>query len=163
MTQACSRLVGVTGHRTLSDLTRQLVFDAVKDELRSIPRPMVVTSLAAGADQLGARAALEIGARLSVVVPARNYINSFSADADASNYQRLLSQAAEVRHMPYEEPSDEAYLAAGQEVVDLTETLLAIWDGQPARGLGGTADVVRYARSVGKRVVVIWPLGSARS
>jgi hypothetical protein len=67
---------------------------------------MVVTSLAAGADQLGARAALEIGARLSVVVPARNYINSFSADADASNYQRLLSQAAEVRHMPYEEPSD---------------------------------------------------------
>lgn len=64
--------------------------------------------------------------------------------------------------MPYEEPSDEAYLAAGQEVVDLTDTLLAIWDGQPARGLGGTADVVRYARSVGKRVVVIWPLGSAR-
>jgi hypothetical protein len=163
MTQARGRLIGVTGHRTLSDLTRQLVFDAVKNELRSIPRPMVVTSLAAGADQLSASAALEVGARLSVIVPARNYISSFSADVDASNYQMLLSQAAEVKHMPYEEPSEEAYLAAGQEVVDLTDTLFAIWDGLPARGLGGTADVVRYARSVGRRVVVIWPRGSARS
>lgn len=65
--------------------------------------------------------------------------------------------------MPYEEPSDDAYLAAGQEVVDLTDTILAVWDGQPARGVGGTADVVRYARSTGRRVVVIWPPGAARS
>ena len=105
-------LIGVTGHRTLSDITCQLVFDAVKNELRSIRRPTVVTSLAAGADQLCAEAALEIGGHLSVIIPARNYVSSFASDIDLEKY--------------------------------------------------GTADVVQYARSVGRRVVVIWPRGSAR-
>lgn len=163
MTQAHHRLIGITGHRTLSDRTSRLVFDAVKHELRNIQRPMLVTSLAPGADQLGARAALEIGGYLSVVVPARNYVSSFPAQADVRNYQELLAQATEIKQMPFEEPSEEAYLAAGHEVVELTDTLLAIWDGEPAAGLGGTADVVRYARSVGRKVIVIWPQGSARA
>ena len=29
-------------------------------------------------------------------------------------------------------------------VVDLTDIVLAVWDGQPAKGKGGTADVVAY-------------------
>lgn len=163
MTHARYRRIGVTGHRTLSDRTCQLVFEAVKNELSGITRPMVVTSLAPGADQLSARAALEIGGYLSVVVPARNYVSSFPAASDVRSYQELLSKAAEIKQMPYEEPSDEAYWAAGREVVERADTLLAIWDGQPAAGLGGTGDVVRYARSVGRKVIVIWPLGSARS
>lgn len=162
MTPKAHRLIGVTGHRTLSAITRQLVFDAAKNELRSIRRPTLVTSLAAGADQLCARAALETGGCLSVIIPARNYVSSFASDVDVEKYHELLSQAVRVTQLPYENPSDEAYWAAGREVVDLTDSLLAVWDGKPAAGLGGTADVVNYARSVGRRVVVIWPKGAAR-
>jgi hypothetical protein len=35
--------------------------------------------------------------------------------------------------------------------------LVAIWDGKPARGLGGTGDVVRYAQEKGTAVSIVWP------
>ena len=34
----------------------------------------------------------------------------------------------------------------GRAVVDCSSVLVAVWDGQPSRGLSGTADVVAYAR-----------------
>jgi hypothetical protein len=40
---------------------------------------------------------------------------------------------------------------AGRVVVDRSSVLVAAWDGQPSRGLGGTADVVAYARERGSR------------
>ncbi|MGW5646007.1 hypothetical protein ACWEV3_27990 [Saccharopolyspora sp. NPDC003752] len=40
--------------------------------------------------------------------------------------------------------------------------MLAVWDGQPARGFGGTADVVDSARKRGVDVTVIWPDGARR-
>ena len=51
---------------------------------------------------------------------------------------------------------------AGKVVVDRSSVLLAVWDGQPSRGLGGTADVVAYARQRGVPVTVIWPEGASR-
>ncbi len=33
----------------------------------------------------------------------------------------------------------------GLVVVERCDLLLAIWDGHPAHGLGGTADIVAYA------------------
>lgn len=65
--------------------------------------------------------------------------------------------------MPFDEPSEKAYWSAGQEIVNQADRLLAVWDGQPAAGLGGTADVVRYARAQGKLVTIIWPEGARRS
>jgi hypothetical protein len=46
--------------------------------------------------------------------------------------------------------------------VDRSDVLLAVWDGQPARGPGGTGDVVAYARARGTPVEVVWPAGAAR-
>ncbi|GAB2826863.1 hypothetical protein GCM10027073_64840 [Streptomyces chlorus] len=40
--------------------------------------------------------------------------------------------------------------------------LLAVWDGKPARGFGGTADVVSYAERSGTPVRVLWPEGATR-
>ncbi len=42
-------------------------------------------------------------------------------------------------------------------VVDAVDLLIAIWNGKPARGLGGTADVVSYALNLSKRVLHINP------
>jgi hypothetical protein len=163
MTSTPEQIIGITGHRTLAAATRKLVTDAVRDELAGLRDLVVVTSLAAGADQICAEVALEAGGRLVVVVPAQRYEESFSNEIDLTNFTRLLSQAAEIISMPFEEPCEEAYWAAGREVVDRANWLLAVWDGEPARGLGGTADVVAYARSVGKRAAVIWPEGAARA
>jgi hypothetical protein len=55
------------------------------------------------------------------------------------------------------------YSTTGSEIlVGLVDEVIAIWDGQPARGYGGTADVVRYAENVGVAVRVVWPEGAVR-
>jgi hypothetical protein len=64
--------------------------------------------------------------------------------------------------LEFDEPTEEAFWAAGQRVVEESEQLIAVWDGRPAGGLGGTADVVAYAQKLGKNVLVIWPTGARR-
>jgi hypothetical protein len=53
-------------------------------------------------------------------------------------------------------------MAASKLMVDEADELYAVWDGQPARSYGGTADVVAYAREHGIPVRVIWPAGAQR-
>jgi hypothetical protein len=73
-----------------------------------------------------------------------------------------LEAAHSVTRLDYAEPTEEAFLAAGKSVVDNCQVLIAVWDGKPARGLGGTADIVRYARDTGKAVSIVWPDGIDR-
>ena len=47
-------------------------------------------------------------------------------------------------------------------MLDQAERTFAVWDGKPARGYGGTADVVAEARDRGTPVTVIWPEGATR-
>lgn len=56
---------------------------------------------------------------------------------------------------PFVESTEQAHLAAGQAVVDRSERLVTVWDGKPARGIGGTADIVSYARQKGVSVAVL--------
>jgi hypothetical protein len=52
----------------------------------------------------------------------------------------------------------ESYFAAGKKVVDATDLLVAVWDGKPAKGLGGTADIVKYARQELKPIIHVDPI-----
>jgi hypothetical protein len=48
-----------------------------------------------------------------------------------------------------------AYEASGRAVVEGCEVLLALWDGAPSRGRGGTAEIVAFARERGREAVVV--------
>jgi hypothetical protein len=155
--------LGVTGHQTIPLDAREGLVSAVQDILRDADSPLrAFTSLAAGADQLVATELLRAGGRLHVIVPSRNYEQTFAAGEDLAGFRSLLDAAHAVTRLDYAEPSEEAFLAAGKSVVDNCDVLLAVWDGKPARGLGGTADVVRYARDTGKAVSIVWPDGIDR-
>jgi hypothetical protein len=155
--------LGVTGHQVIPAGAREMVVGAIRDILSEADFPLSArTSLAAGADQLFAIELLRNGGRLHVIVPSRNYEHTFSTDADLALYRSLLEAADTVTRLAFEEPSEAAFLAAGKAVVDNSEMLVAVWDGKPARGLGGTADVVRYARETGKAVIIAWPDGVGR-
>lgn len=132
------------------------------DLLSHEPNLIGVSSLAAGADQLFAQVVLEIGGVIDVVVPAQRYRATFSRAEDLALYETLLAQAREIVTLPFDEPSEEAFAAAGRHVVNASDCLVAVWDGQPARGLGGTADVVDFANRRGLPVVVIWSPGLNR-
>jgi hypothetical protein len=154
--------IGVTGHRGLPPRTQELIATALRKELEPhAGRELVgVSCLAGGPDQLFARTVLDLGGSLEVVVPAEQYRDGLDPD-EQRGYDELLAKAKHVERLPFVESTEQAH-PAGQAVVDRSERLVAVWDGKPARGIGGTADIVSYARQKGVPVAVLWPDGATR-
>jgi len=154
--------VGVTGHQGLTPNTEKLVADAMDRQLRDVQELVGITSLAEGADQIFAERVLAAGGQLTVILPAARYALTFPQGPARQHYEDILSRAERVIHLPFDEPAEEVYWAAGKEVVDRCDLLLAVWNGKASGGLGGTADVVAYARKKGRPAIVIWPPNAAR-
>jgi hypothetical protein len=154
--------IGITGHRDLSERTHVLIAATLATELATFRPLFGISSLAEGADQLFAEQVLKAGGALTAVIPSADYGQSFETSAGKMTYRRLRDQAADVIRLPFPSPSDDAFWAAGQRVVKLADVLLAVWDGSPSAGMGGTADVVAYAGRRGVRTTVLWPPGSRR-
>jgi hypothetical protein len=153
---------GITGHQVLPP---RIVDRAVQHWSRVFPsagRLHGVSCLADGADQLFATQVLAAGGTLEAVLPCEDYASSLTAEGSRSRFEELRRSAATVVTMPYPKPGELAFLAAGQALVDRVDHLFAVWDGLPARGIGGTADVVTYARSRGCPVTVLWVEGVHR-
>jgi hypothetical protein len=155
--------IAVTGHRGLPEPTARLVDAALRAELarRANGGLVGITSLADGADQLFARAVLDAGGALEVIVPAERYRAGLPPEC-WPEYDALLARAATVMQLGHVESDSEAHMDASEEMLKRADVLFAVWDGQPARGYGGTADVVAEARREGLPVVVLWPEGAAR-
>ena len=138
--------IGITGHRHLENYTAwPWVEEAMGRELDALPPPLVaVTSLAVGADQLLASLVVERGGQIEAILPFRDYQRTFEPEELAS-YQGLLA-IARLETLAVPGSDEDAYLAAGESVARRSDLLFAVWDGSPARGKGGTADVVAYAR-----------------
>lgn len=154
--------IAVSGHRGLPMATTQLVTQAVRKALGDTgARVTGLSCLADGADQIFARAVLEAGGEIEAVVPALEYRYGLPADALAE-YDYLLARAATVHQMPFTKSTSESHMTASEFMISHAAELWAVWDGKVARGYGGTADVVAYARDNGVRVRVIWPEGAQR-
>jgi hypothetical protein len=155
--------IGFTGHQGLTSSTRRDVAAAISGLVTQSTEPLVgLTSLAEGSDQIFAFSILAAGGQLHVVIPCQGYEQTFATGDVRNTYTALLSLATAVTALPHAEPSEDAYLAAGQHIVERCDTLIAVWDGRPAVGKGGTGDIVDYARN---RIVdyrVIWPQGARR-
>ncbi|MEM9496204.1 MAG: hypothetical protein AAGA09_09385 [Pseudomonadota bacterium] len=173
--------IGVTGHRAArigadahARLDAQIgaVLDALfagahdaaltlKDLYREEePRLSVVSALADGADMMVAERALEKGWRLFAPLPfSPNLYERDFAPADKPRWRTVLKQAESVLALDgrRETPADEtaSYAGAGDVLVGQSDILIAIWDGAPARGPGGTAAVKDASLAAGKPVVWI--------
>lgn len=150
--------VGITGHQRLDEPELwSWVADAMRHELAAVAPPIVaVTSLAIGADQLLARLVLEQQGVIHAVVPFADIERSFSS-ADVGAYRELIEHAT-VEVLETAGTDEDAYLAAGCRVVGLSDIVFAVWNGLPARGKGGTADVVAYALREGVPLIHFDPL-----
>ncbi len=156
------KVVGFSGHQEISAKTREMVRAALIKTLSKWGKTLAITSLAAGSDQIFAECALATGGQLMVIIPCQGYERTFSDPIDLAAYRRLLESSKDRVQLPFQEPSEEAYWAAGKRIVDTADTLVAVWDGRPAGGLGGTADVVNYAEKQNKEVLRVWPPGASR-
>jgi len=156
-------VVGVTSHRNLAASEIEPIRQKVRDFFALLKRdfpelPLVVLSaLAEGGDQLVAREALAVGARLIAPLPLEP--ESYAEDFDGAGHAAFaeLCERAELVQLPLVDGNtpanvaarggarDRQYAQAGVFVASHSHILLTLWDGRESELLGGTAQVVRYA------------------
>lgn len=173
--------VGVTGHRNarlhpdqrarietqinlVLDKVRAAVFSAKEKFSREYadkaPLLYFVSALADGADTLAAKLALKKDWLLLGPLPFNRdaYAQDFSA-SDKDEFEALLASAyaiAELDGQRHTRPlEDDAYQQAGVVTTEQSDFIIAVWDGEEARGVGGTAMIKEAALSAGKPVVWI--------
>jgi hypothetical protein len=169
--------IGVLGHRDIRPDHPGLT-QAIDDTLDAICRTQadiqahvkstsvglaVISSLAEGADRILARAVLaRKGTRLEVVLPfdREDYYDDFGSPESRDDFDDLMDKVT-VDVIGPAESRDHAYEAAGHAMVDRSDIIVAMWDGEPARGRGGTADTYAYAMKCKKPVFWIRVNGDA--
>lgn len=152
--------LAITGHRGLPEQTAVLVDRELRD-LAAATDLTGLSCLADGADQLFARAVVDTGGTLEVIVPAERYRDGLPVEAHAA-YDELFAHASVVHRMGFIDSTSESHMAASRHMIDHADALVAVWDGKPARGHGGTGDIVAYAQQTDTPVTVVWPQGATR-
>ena len=149
---------GITGHQNLGPSEN---IDRVVAAMNSLVEQCGVTegftSLARGADQLYAKILCQRSVPYTVVIPCANYASLFTSTFDRNCFEELLEAASQTITLPFPEPSELAFYGAGKKIVEMSEMIIAAWDGKPAKGLGGTGDIVEYALKKGRKVMHIYP------
>jgi hypothetical protein len=158
--------VGVLGHRKLHK--REKLRAGIRAALLRVHetwrgRPLlIVSSLAEGADRLvvevGREEPFRAGLEALLPLPPDEFRRDFPDGRPSDEFDRLLRIARKVRVAQASEDLDpaspgareRAYAAAGSELVARSDVVLAVWDGAPARGPGGTAESVELARRSGR-------------
>ncbi len=148
-------VVGLGGHRDLRDqdvpaLEARLgeVLDGLRRRVPHTPVTLL-SSLAEGADRLGARVALARGCRLvaPLPLPREDYEADFATAASRAEFAALLGRADGWLVVPGDPAGDREhhYARAAVWIVERSQLVVALWDGQAARGAAGTGALVRFA------------------
>ena len=156
-------VLGVTGHRKLTgDL--DTLKGAIAGEFRKLAGRyaaspfLLLSGLAEGADQIVADLALEILPECALIavlpMPPKAFETDFSDEIARAKFDALLARAEAVVEIETEgdawrqpgEQRDLLYARVGALIAEHAQILIAVWDGQPGRGMGGTRDVVDWFR-----------------
>ena len=154
-------VVGFSGHRQLTNVPG--VTTAIRDALVSLRQAapgewIALSSAAAGADLLFIHSArdLNMGWEASLPLPLIDFERDFPPQ-EWPQVKALIDQAEHLEVSTESGSREDSYLAGGLDIVNRCDVLLVVWDGQPARGKGGTADVVAYARAKGRPLLILNP------
>lgn len=144
-------VISIIGHR---DLLPEH-YDTVKNHIAAIlqnikelyPNSLIkfMSPLAEGSDQIGAQVALETGGKLIVPLPMeeKNYLENFDKNSKQI-FDNLLLQADECFILRCDEclSKEDYYLNAGKYLIQNSNILLVIWDGQYSDKIGGTGYIM---------------------
>lgn len=168
-------IVGISGHRDLrSDRIaayRQPIEAILQDVSRRYGRENVkmLSPLADGADRVAAYAAKECGVGLKVLLPMPQSLYEEDFDEESRReFARWVCVAESVESVALAEGNnleniahygphrDRQYRAVGTEVVDRSDLMIFLFDGNTTnRAVGGTGDILQYAVQQGKPYKII--------
>jgi hypothetical protein len=151
--------IGFTGHRKVPDeaKSRQVICDFLARQMEShIGIVYGISSAASGGDQLFAESCLELNIPLRILLPRP--AEQFRTDFDDTSWQRtlrIMENAISIEVTGRHESRNEQYYDCGIQTVAESQLLVALWDGQPSRGKGGTQEMVSYSRKTGHPIAWI--------
>ena len=140
----------------------------------------VLTPLAEGADRLIAETIIEYNSQSSIeiVMPLTlyDYKKTFK-NPDDTRFIKLFNKAISVKQLRNKNLESDtknvkdlvettienkinmvlnkAFEDAGRYVVNNCDVLLALWDGKKSRGIGGTYEIIEYAISEKRPIIII--------
>lgn len=151
--------IGFTGHRLIASPSLfQEALGRLLDQLARefLGRPRFISSVASGSDLLFAQTVTARGWQWKAILPrpAESFRSDFAPD-DWDTANAVLEIAALVQTVSATDSFEEGFRRCGQEIVKQSDCLIAFWDGQKARGPGGTQEVVAFALRQAKPVIRI--------
>ena len=130
---------------------------------------IILSPLADGADRLMVDAAVELGLRYEVLLPMVStlYQKDFS-ETSLEEYRALIMNARDIPSVvdlcdncteenivEYGAYRDRQYLKVGQDIVERSDMMVFLWDKKHSFGVGGTADIVSYAKLKDKSYIIV--------
>ncbi len=148
------KLLGFAGHRNVPDKAALAL--AVRRELLHIretygPKLIGISSAAAGADLIFLKTCVDL--RLPTIVilpfPEERFSDDFEEHEEWALAEKLIGVALAKYVLPGENSSPQAYQIVSRELLGLADAFLFTWDGEAARGGGGTGETVGEAADTG--------------
>jgi len=166
--------IGISGHRDIKYANKDVYLSKIKEHLNyfvnmyPLKEVLAVSALADGTDRLLIKAATEIGLRYEVILPMEPHLYQKDFDDDSySEFNKMLLNAREYKVTPlYNEASkqtithyghnrDMQYREVGRQLINKTDFMLFLWDGQESVKVGGTFDTLKYAKAHNAKYKII--------
>ena len=159
-------IICFTGHRPASlgwgydytDSRWVALKNRIKETLIDINCTHAISGMALGVDTVAALAVLELKSEgrniwLGCAIPCQKHSSRWTNESKKL-YDSILSLADKV-HLVSDSPYSASLMQIRNEfMVDKSDLVIAVYNGNKS---GGTANCVRYAKSVGKEIIIINP------
>jgi hypothetical protein len=117
----------------------------------------LISGLAEGTDRMAAQGAIEQGLSLTAILPLEieTYEEGFKQQSSRAEYRELISKATTLELCGDPKRKPRAYEAAGLTILDNSDIVLAVWDGETSAGRGGTVELIEIAAERGLPIIHI--------
>ena len=116
-----------------------------------------ISNLACGADTIFIQEAINKKCKIQLILPFQ--INEYEKDFDNESlilFRSIIAKHAYSVHGDLKSSADDerdlAYQSVGRSKIEECDAILAVWDGEIGKGLGGTKDHVDYAIELNKNI-----------
>jgi hypothetical protein len=151
-------IVGFTGHRNIDDpkLVAHGICVALDRLIAKHGSLAAISSVAQGSDSLFVEEVAKRKLPFLLVLPfTKARFQEDFQPADWQHVEPLIAQGIYVEEVGNTGSDEEAYMETGIRIADRADIMIAVWDGKPSAGFGGTGDVVNYCRQLAKPLIWI--------
>jgi len=152
------KIFGV-GHRFIADeiQVRKNISSSLDYFISTYGDIECVSNLACGADMIFIEEAFNKNCKIKIILPFQ--IDEYEKDFDSESLIVFRVLISKIKCNTYAILSSTsnfdrilAYQAAGRSLIMESDAILAVWDGEEGKGLGGTKDQIDYAINLNKNI-----------